>query len=123
MPLVATDAWQPRGIADLEPNAWHVLHHQGNACVVAGPGAGKTEFLAQRAAYLLETGTCPAPNRVLAISFKTDAAENLATRVRERCDRSQANRFVSDDFRRVHQKPRRPLLAGASGRLAPDQAL
>ena len=98
MPLVAPDAWRPRGIADLEPNAWHVLRRQGNTCVVAGPGAGKTEFLAQRAAYLLETGTCPAPHRVLAISFKTDAAENLATRVRERCDRAQADRFVSLTF-------------------------
>jgi len=98
MPLIAPDVWRPRGIADLEPNAWHVLRRQGNTCVVAGPGAGKTEFLAQRAAYLLETGTCPAPHRVLAISFKTDAAENLATRVRERCDRAQADRFVSMTF-------------------------
>lgn len=98
MPLVAPNAWRPRGIADLEPNAWHVLRRHGNTCVVAGPGAGKTEFLAQRAAYLLETGACPAPHRVLAISFKTDAAENLATRVRERCDRAQADRFVSMTF-------------------------
>lgn len=47
MPLVAPNAWRPRGIADLEPNAWHVLRRHGNTCVVAGPGAGKTEFLAQ----------------------------------------------------------------------------
>ncbi|KLK91880.1 DNA helicase UvrD [Microvirga vignae] len=98
MPLVVPDAWRPRGIADLEPNAWHVLRRQGNTCVVAGPGAGKTEFLAQRAAYLLETGACPEPHRVLAISFKTDAAENLAARVRERCERAQADRFVSMTF-------------------------
>lgn len=98
MPLVAPDAWRPRGIADLEPNAWHVLRRQGNTCVVAGPGAGKTEFLAQRAAYLLETGACSAPHRVLAISFKTDAAENLAARVRERCERGQADRFTSLTF-------------------------
>ncbi len=98
MPLVVPDAWRPRGIANLEPNAWHVLRRQGNTCVVAGPGAGKTEFLAQRAAYLLETGVCPPPHRVLAISFKTDAAENLAARVRERCERAQADRFVSMTF-------------------------
>ncbi len=98
MPLVAPDAWRPRGITDLEPNAWHVLRRQGSTCVVAGPGAGKTEFLAQRAAYLLETGACPAPHRVLAISFKTDAAENLAARVRERCERAQGGRFVSMTF-------------------------
>jgi ATP-dependent exoDNAse (exonuclease V) beta subunit len=82
MSLVAPDVWRPRGIVDLEPNAWHVLRRQENTCVVAGPGAGKTEFLAQRAAYLLETGTCSSPHRVLAISFKTDASENLAVRVR-----------------------------------------
>ena len=98
MSLIAPDAWRPRGIADLEPNAWHVLHRQGNTCVVAGPGAGKTEFLAQRAAYLLETGACSPPHRVLAISFKTDAAENLAARVRERCERGQADRFISLTF-------------------------
>src|SRR5262249_52315204 len=47
---------------------------------------------------LLETGACLAPHRVLAISFKTDAAENLAARVRERCERAQADRFVSMTF-------------------------
>jgi superfamily I DNA/RNA helicase len=98
MPLVAPHAWRPRGIADLEPNAWHVLRRQGNTCVVAGPGAGKTEFLAQRAAYLLEAGACFQPHRVLAISFKTDAAENLAARVRDRCARGQADRFISLTF-------------------------
>ena len=65
---------------------------------VAGPGAGKTEFLAQRAAYLLETGLCPAPYRVLAISFKGDAADNLAARVRKRCPPELANRFTSLTF-------------------------
>ena len=86
--------WRPRGITDLEPNAWKALRRDGNTCVVAGPGAGKTEFLAQRATYLLETGICPTPYRVLAISFKTDAAENLARRVRQRCTPEQAERFV-----------------------------
>ena len=66
--------------------------------MVAGPGAGKTEFLAQRANYLLETGLCRAPHRVLAISFKTDAANNLASRVRQRCPPEFANRFVSVTF-------------------------
>ena len=52
--------------------------------MVAGPGAGKTEFLAQRACFLLETGRCRHPKRILAISFKRDAAINLAERVRSR---------------------------------------
>jgi superfamily I DNA/RNA helicase len=98
MPLVRPEDWQPRGIEDLEPDAWRALRQTGSTCVVAGPGAGKTEFLAQRAAYLLETGLCAAPYRVLAISFKSDAAENLATRVRKRCLPDFANRFTSLTF-------------------------
>lgn len=98
MKLVRAADWRPRGIEDLEPDAWRALHEPGSACVVAGPGAGKTEFLAQRAAYLLETGICRAPFRVLAISFKSDAADNLAARVRKRCPPELANRFTSLTF-------------------------
>lgn len=119
---VATDAWRPHGIPDLEPNAWLALRRLGSTAVVAGPGAGKTEFLAQRAAYLLETGQCRHPQQILAISFKTDAAANLGARVRERCPAELANRFVSltfDAFTKslvdrfsnaipVHWRPTRP---------------
>lgn len=98
MALVRPESWRPRGIDDLEPNAWHALRHNGSACVVAGPGAGKTEFLAQRAGYLLETGICRSPQRILAISFKTDAANNLAARVRKRCPSGLGTRFVSLTF-------------------------
>lgn len=98
MRLILPEDWRPRGIDDLEPDAWRALRGAGSTCVVAGPGAGKTEFLAQRAAYLLETGLCPAPFRVLAISFKTDAADNLAARVRKRCSAELASRFTSLTF-------------------------
>ena len=98
MRLVRPEDWRPSGIDDLEPAAWNALRHAGSACVVAGPGAGKTEFLAQRADYLLETGLCRAPHRVLAISFKTDAANNLASRVRQRCPPEFTRRFVSVTF-------------------------
>lgn len=98
MALIRPQDWRPRGIEDLEPNAWHALRHAGSTSIVAGPGAGKTEFLAQRAVYLLETGLCPAPYRVLAISFKGDAASNLAARVRKRCPPELANRFISLTF-------------------------
>ncbi|NUV97716.1 ATP-dependent helicase [Streptomyces sp. KAI 90] len=65
--------------------------------VVAGPGAGKTEFLAQRAAYLLQTGACPRPHHILAISFKKDAAANLGRRVAARVP-EHADRFTSLTF-------------------------
>jgi superfamily I DNA/RNA helicase len=95
--VVSADSWQPNGIDNLEPAAWDALRDDGCACVTAGPGAGKTEFLAQRASYLLETGLCPAPRRILAISFKRDAAFNLGRRLQQRTP-EHASRFASMTF-------------------------
>ncbi|MEU5335633.1 ATP-dependent helicase [Streptomyces asoensis] len=89
--------WRPAGIEDLEPAAWEALRDVGTVAVVAGPGAGKTEFLAQRAAYLLQTGLCPWPQNILAISFKRDAAANLGRRVAARVP-EHAGRFTSMTF-------------------------
>lgn len=90
MPLIDTENWRPAGVDSLEPAALDVVRFDRNTLVIAGPGAGKTELLAQRACFLLETGTCPPPYRILAISFKVDAAKNLAERVKKRCgDRAQ----------------------------------
>jgi superfamily I DNA/RNA helicase len=90
--------WRPQGIDELEKAADDAVRYRGNALVVAGPGAGKTELLAQRACFLLQTGVCRRPNRILAISFKRDAAKNLAERVRERCGETLALRFHSYTF-------------------------
>ncbi len=86
------------GVDALEANAMKVVGSTDNRSVIAGPGAGKTELLAQRAAYLLQTGMAPPPRRILAISFKRDAATNLAARVRKRCHRSHAGRLDSMTF-------------------------
>ena len=88
----------PVGVAALEANALRVVRSGDNRSVIAGPGAGKTELLAQRAAYLLQTGASTHPRRILAISFKRDAASNLATRVRQRCHRDVGRRFDSMTF-------------------------
>lgn len=99
MTLVTPENWRPQGVADLEPRAWEALRGVDQSVLVtAGAGAGKTEFLAQKATYLLQTGLCPAPKRILAISFKRDAARNLADRVEKRCPPEQARRFNSFTF-------------------------
>ncbi|WDA13436.1 UvrD-helicase domain-containing protein [Paracoccus marcusii] len=99
MTLVKPGDWQPRGVAELEDRALQALREtERSVCVTAGAGAGKTEFLAQKAAYLLQTGLCPAPKRILAISFKRDAAATLAERVKRRCAPEQARRFTSVTF-------------------------
>lgn len=90
--------WQPVGVDGLEPKALTVVRSRKHCSVLAGPGAGKTELLAQRAAFLLQTGASPTPQRILAISFKRDAARNLARRVRQRCHPDHANRFDSLTF-------------------------
>lgn len=102
MPVLARrvrpEDWQPIGVEALEANAIMVVESVENRSVIAGPGAGKTELLAQRAAYLLQTGMAPTPRRILAISFKRDAATNLAARVRQRCHQALANRLDSMTF-------------------------
>lgn len=89
--------WRPVGVPDLETAAWAALRHPGSTAVTAGPGAGKTEFLAQRATYLLQTGLCPPPQRILAISYKRSSAANLAKRVADRVPEA-AHRFESMTF-------------------------
>jgi superfamily I DNA/RNA helicase len=96
--FIQPENWRPQEIDDLEPNAWLALKQIGSTAVIAGPGAGKTEFLAQKAAYLLETGLCRPNKKILAISFKTDAAKNLTDRVKERCPEALSSRFVSMTF-------------------------
>ena len=79
------DEWKPEGVASMEPAASDVVRSTQNTLVMAGPGAGKTELLAQKAHYLLTTGQLEAPSRILAISFKRDAATSIKQRVDERC--------------------------------------
>lgn len=99
MTLVRPNDWRPQGVSDLEPRAWEALRETGRSILVtAGAGAGKTEFLAQKATFLLQTGLCPPPRRILAISFKRDAACNLSDRVEQRCPPEQARRFNSFTF-------------------------
>ncbi|WP_425614252.1 UvrD-helicase domain-containing protein [Anatilimnocola sp. NA78] len=95
MRLIAPENWIPIEIDGLEPAADAAVRDLSSGIIVAGPGAGKTELLAQRACFLFQTGLCPAPKRILAISFKRDAASNLRRRVRKRCGHEAARRFDS----------------------------
>lgn len=81
---IAPDEWKPIGVSTLEPEALESVKHDSNLLVIAGPGAGKTELLAQKACYLLQTNICRYPRRILAISFKKDSAANLKERVEKR---------------------------------------
>ena len=97
--MIRVDRWAPSDNLKLEPNALVAATEiERNLALTAGPGAGKTEMLAQRADFLLRTGTCRYPKRILAISFKVDASQNLKSRVRKRCGHELAARFDSHTF-------------------------
>jgi superfamily I DNA/RNA helicase len=115
--------WRPVDGLRLEPNALiAVTTTDRNVVVAAGPGAGKTELLAQRADFLFRTGACPYPRRILAISFKVDAARNLRDRVRTRSGGQYAARFDSFTFHAFAKRlidNYRPALTGQN-QLRPD---
>lgn len=90
--------WKPVGVEALEETALAAVKATGSALVAASPGTGKTELLGQRAAYLLQTGICPFPRRILAISFKRDAASNLRDRVARRSGLEAAHQLDSMTF-------------------------
>lgn len=114
--MIATEAWQPADGLTLEPNALLAAKEQEHClALTAGPGAGKTEMLAQRADFLLRTGTCRYPKRILAISFKVDASKNLKERVQRRCGTDLASRFDSFTFHAFAKRiidRFRPVLTG-----------
>ncbi|MFD6265516.1 UvrD-helicase domain-containing protein, partial [Micromonospora chalcea] len=97
--MILPEQWRPVDGLVLEPNAMTAATMSDeNVVVTAGPGAGKTELLAQRADFVLRTGQCPYPRRILAVSFKVDAARNLRERVRRRSGPQFAARFDSLTF-------------------------
>jgi DNA helicase II / ATP-dependent DNA helicase PcrA len=99
MLIIPLCQWTPTGVESLEAAAEEAVREPlRNVLLTAGPGAGKTELLAQRAGYLLQTGLCPAPKRILAISFKRDARSNLKERVELRCGKELSSRFDSMTF-------------------------
>ena len=95
MKIIDKENWQPSDNIILEESAFQSVTSQNNILVIAGPGAGKTELLAQKATYLLQTNLCKNPRKILAISFKTDAAQNLKERVEKRCGQDAKSRFSS----------------------------
>lgn len=95
MKNIKPEDWMPDAEITLEEAADQAVRSSDHVLVIAGPGAGKTELLAQKAAYLFQTNNCKAPRKILAISFKKDAAENLKERVEKRCGTDVKDRFTS----------------------------
>lgn len=93
--MMKCEEWRPKGDIDLEKAALGAVKDVINCLVIAGPGVGKTELLAQKLDYLFSTNKCVSPKKILALSFKTDAASNLKERVKKRYGDEYASRFTS----------------------------
>ncbi|MCS3779323.1 ATP-dependent helicase [Tsukamurella ocularis] len=121
--MIGPEDWTPADGKQLERNALTAVKADtGSVVVAAGPGAGKSELLAQRADFLFRTGACPYPRRILAVSFKVDAARNLRDRVRLRSGARYAARFDSFTFHAFAKRiidNYRPALTGQDA-LNPD---
>ncbi len=97
--LLAVELWRPSaGFFTTKTSNRIIKEAEINLSILAGPGAGKTEILAQRANFLLQTGVCKPPQKILALSLKVDAASNIKKRVGLRCTREQSCRFESSTF-------------------------
>ncbi len=87
----------------VDPGGWDetISVTDGPQLVVAGPGAGKTEFLVRRALHLIAGGVHP--EQILMLSFSRRGAADLRRRVTDGLDRSlttlPASTFHSLAFR------------------------
>lgn len=55
--------WQPSAGIEATDELMEIILCDGHISVLAGAGAGKTELLAQKADYLLQTGKCMWPKK------------------------------------------------------------
>jgi superfamily I DNA/RNA helicase len=88
-------SWKPIDDIILENSALDSIFTTNNALVYAGPGSGKTELLAQKACFIFQTNQLKNNRKILAISFKKDAASNLQDRVIKRCPSVSTLEFES----------------------------
>lgn len=98
MARILRDEWKPDPAIDPEPDAWLAIRSEKSVIMFSGPGSDKTEVLAQRASFLLQTGSTPRPKRILALCFKVDAVQNLQERVERRCGVDETRRFDCQTF-------------------------
>lgn len=92
-----TVQWQPSEGIKPTDELMAIITCDKSVSVLAGAGAGKTEVLAQKANYLLQTGKCIWPKRILCLSYKKEAQENIRDRVVSRCGKT-SERFDSFTF-------------------------
>lgn len=93
--MVDIDKWVPKDGLSFDNKSLDIIKSNENIAVLAGPGAGKTEILAQKACFILETELCVWPYNIISISRKRESASNIKDRVSLRCGSVLSERFHS----------------------------
>lgn len=88
--------WIPSPNIKISNQFEDIINCDKSLIILAGPGAGKTEILAQKSSYLLTTGKCPWPKKILCLTFKNEASKNIKNRVFSRT--KNTSRFSSYTF-------------------------
>lgn len=81
-----------------------VLHNDGPAVLLAGPGTGKTKALTKRAARLVRDGV--QPERILLITFSRDSAKEMLSRAKaldSRCEFLSGGTFHATATKIINQ--------------------
>jgi len=93
--MIDASVWEPKGGLKFDDKSLGIIKCNSNISIMAGPGAGKTEILAQKACFILETELCAWPYNILSISRKRESASNIKNRVSLRCGKVLSERFHS----------------------------
>ena len=89
--------WNPDDFIVQTDELKEIIFELSSLSILAGPGAGKTEMLAQKTVFLIENNICPWPKRILFLTFKTEAAKNVKDRVSARSELTK-ERFSSKTY-------------------------
>ena len=93
--MIDASVWEPKDGLKFDEKSLGIIKCDNNISIMAGPGAGKTEILAQKACFILETELCAWPYNILSISRKRESASNIKGRVSLRCGDVLSERFHS----------------------------
>ncbi len=89
--------WNPDDFIIQTDELKDIVFELSSLSILAGPGAGKTEMLAQKSVFLIENNICPWPKKILFLTFKTEAAKNVKDRVSARSELTK-ERFSSKTY-------------------------
>ncbi|ASY82655.1 hypothetical protein BJK05_18840 [Pectobacterium polaris] len=89
--------WNPDSFIAKTDELEEIIFDNTSLSILAGPGSGKTEMLAQKSIFLIQNNLCPWPKKILFLTFKNEASKNIHDRIIKR-EPSAKDRFTSRTY-------------------------